>query len=284
MIKKIATLSLLVAGLCSQAQAQKYPIKFGVHIDPGMSLMGSNEKKVTSDGVIGNFRLGVELEFYFNENDNYGLSLGANFSTGNGGKLKYAEGGRILRNSEFDLSAFSNNAGSAPLDYNHTTDAQRGVFFSEGTVVRYAVNYVEIPIGLKLRTNKLGETPLRAFFHIPVVTPMIGISARGNISAPAATSAPATDIYGGESKKENIYSDVNFFQIGLGTGAGIEFMPSGDDGLRLVAGFYYTAGLLDVTKKVNLPTATLNDAPTTTEEKNPRTGFHNIGLRIGVIF
>ena len=286
MFKRLTTACLTLLASASLLQAQdRHPVKFGVHFAPGFSFMGSNEKKVSGDGSVGNFRLGLELEFYIGETENYAITLGTNFSTGNGGRLKYEDGGRLLRNSRFDLPAFTNSAGTTPASYFDATEGpERGVFFSPGTSIRYTMNYVELPIAFKLRTNPIGDLPLRAFFHIPMITPMVGISGRGTINAPKSGDlyTNRTDVFGGDSKGENIYSDMNFFQIALGVGAGVEFKPT-DDGLRIIGGFYYQAGLLDITKRVGLPDPTQPNT-TTTEIANPRTGFHNINLRLGVIF
>jgi hypothetical protein len=53
--------------------------------------------------------------------------------------------------------------------------------------------------------------------------------------------------------------------------------------LRLVGGFYYNYGFIDVVKKNFLYDVTQNPV-TATKENKARTGFHNIGLRIGIIF
>jgi hypothetical protein len=84
------------------------------------------------------------------------------------------------------------------------------------------------------------------------------------------------------SKGENIYKDINFLQLSLGTGAGVEWAPNDDGGLRLVGGFYYNYGFIDAVKKNTFYESTTSATPT--KENKARTGFHNIGLRIGIIF
>jgi hypothetical protein len=93
-------------------------------------------------------------------------------------------------------------------------------------------------------------------------------------------------MYGGESTKENLYSEIIPIQIAAGVGAGVEWAPTGPDGIRLIGGIYYSAGVLDITKKIELydPLDTANPVGERYVEKNPRSAFQNIALRIGVVF
>ena len=154
-----------------------------------------------------------------------------------------------------------------------------------GTTIRYNINYLEIPFGLKLRTNELGQSYLRAFFHIPMVTVGIPVSARATVDAPTQTTNGLPGYYTNEpSKGENIYKDITFLQLSLGTGAGVEWSPNDDGGLRLVGGFYYNYGFIDAVKKNQFFDNTTDPNNPTFKENKARTGFHNIGLRIGIIF
>jgi hypothetical protein len=86
------------------------------------------------------------------------------------------------------------------------------------------------------------------------------------------------------SKGENITKDINFIQLLLGVGAGVEYAPNEEGGLRIIGGFYYNYGFIDMIKKNELFDNITNPAAPTYRENKARTGFHNIGLRIGVIF
>ena len=274
--------SLLTAFLLCVLYVQGQGFKFGVHIDPLVSFMASNDKKVVPDGANMGFGVGVEMEYYFAEGENYAFTFGGNFSLGKGGKLSYTDGGRLLSNSELDNSAYFNNLTNQSASSTQTSGLDLALV--PGTVIKYNINYLEIPFGLKLRTNELGQSYLRAFFHIPQVTIGIPVSARGNVDAPRPASTLTPGFYTPEvSKGENIYKDINFLQLSLGTGAGVEWSPNDEGGLRLVGGFYYNYGFIDAVKKNYLYDNT--QIPTTpSKESKARTGFHNIGLRIGVIF
>ncbi len=260
--------SLLTAFLLTVLYVQAQGFKFGVHVDPLVSFMASNDKKVVPKGAQMGFGLGVEMEYYFSDGENYAFTFGGNFSLGKGGKLSYINSGVLLPNSTlFESSYFRTDSAGLSVSAPSGDDLK----LVAGTTVRYNVNYLEIPFGLKLRTNELGQSYLRAFFHIPMVTIGIPVSARGTVNAPEQTTDTSFEYYTKEPVKgENIYKDINFLQLSLGTGAGVEWSPNDDGGLRLVGGLYYNYGFIDMVKK------------NTTE--SVRTGFHNIGLRIGIIF
>jgi hypothetical protein len=274
-------LSLLTAMLLTVLYVQAQGFKFGVHVDPLVSFMASNDKKVVPKGAQMGFGLGVEMEYYFSDKENYAFTFGGNFALGKGGKLTYNDGGRLLSNSELDNTVYFNNQTNQSASSNQTSGLDLALV--PGTTIRYNINYLEIPFGLKLRTNELGQSYLRAFFHIPTVTVGIPVSARATVDAPTQTTNGLPGYYTNEpSKGENIYKDITFLQLSLGTGAGVEWAPNDDGGLRLVGGFYYNYGFIDAVKKNTFYESTTSATPT--KENKARTGFHNIGLRIGIIF
>ena len=261
--------SLLTAFLLYVLSMQAQAFKFGVHVDPIVSFMASSRiNEVKPDGANMAFGLGVEMEYYFSDKENYAFTFGGNFALGKGGKLYYNNSGVLFPNSTlFESSYFRTDSAGLSVSAPSGDDLK----LVAGTTVRYNVNYLEIPFGLKLRTNELGQSYMRAFFHIPTVTIGIPVSARGTVNAPEQTTDTSFEYYTKEPVKgENIYKDINFLQLSLGTGAGVEWSPNDEGGLRLVGGFYYNYGFIDMIKK--------------NAEKSVRTGFHNIGLRIGIIF
>lgn len=275
--------SLVTAFMACIVYAQAQGIKFGVHVDPLISLMASNDKKVVPDGANLGFGFGVEMEYYFSEGENYAFSFGANFALGKGGKLSYADGGILLPNSELDNTVFFNNQTGASASSTQTPGTDLPLI--SGTTIKYNLNYLEVPFGLKLRTNELGQSYMRAFFHLPIATIGIPVSARATVDAPQGASNLIQGYFTSEpSKGENVYKELIPLQFSLGTGAGVEYAPNEEGGLRIVGGFYYNYGFLDTFKKNYLYDNTVLPVATPTKENKARTGFHNIGLRVGVIF
>lgn len=290
MLKKIAFLTIFLAQV---VYAQAQGIKFGVHVDPFISFLDSDYSKVKGNGVNVGTSLGVELDYGFDATGNYSLTFGLDFSLNNGGTLLYEYGGVLLPNSQFDNgNSFRNYVGTAP-------SSSSGIDMQAFTKINHRVNYIEIPIGLKLRTNELGGSYMRAFFHIPLIKIMIPVTAGAKIFSPDASATGFYDDndstkYGVPQSTEsvterNVWSDVTPIQISVGAGAGVEFAPNSDGGLRLYAGIYYHSGLIDVTggftgKTVFSSANNVNNVPVDVQERNPRNAMHNIALRIGVIF
>ena len=286
-MKKISLLTMMLAFVVS-AQAQ---IKFGVHVAPFISLMGSDYKQVENVAVNGGATVGVELEYYFSDGENYALTFGVDFSFNKGGSLLYKYGGTLMPLSDLDRNVFENAAATAsPAD-------GVGIDMAAFTKINYSVHYAEIPIGLKLRTNELGGSYMRAFFHLPIVKIGVPVSASAKIFTPdAATEDYVNDSEGfrieaneSPSKEPNVWKDITPIQVSVGLGMGVEYSPNADGGLRLYAGIYYDAGLLDMTngftsKQVRLREPGMALGSTGEVNKNPTNMLHTIALRIGVNF
>lgn len=274
MLRKITLLTAFMAYIvCAQAQG----VKFGVHVDPLLSFMGSNDKKITSDGVNLGLEFGVEMEYYFAEGENYALTFGANFALGKGGTLTYADKGILFPRATLDNSSYRDTLGRVAELAGQTGDS---LLLVPGTSVKYNVNYLAIPIGLKLRTNELGDSYMRAFFHLPVATVMIPVSARATVNAPQPSDQFDGYYTESPSKGEVVYKEIVPIQVMLGLGAGVEYSPNEEGGLRLVGGIYYQYGFFDTVKN-NL----LYDSVSNSYKENKATsGFHNISLRIGIVF
>ena len=290
MLRKITIITIVLAQV---VYAEAQGLKFGVHVNPFLSFLTSDYSNV--EGKNGNFgtSLGVEAAYEFDGTGNYALTFGADFSLNNGGTLLYEYGGNILPNTEFDnRSSFRNNSDEIPT-------SATGIPLQAFTKINYRTNYIAIPIGLKLRTNELGGSYMRAFFHIPVVKIMIPVTAGAKIFAPDASETGYLDDntderyavpQGTESVTEQgVWKDVTPLQISLGAGAGVELSPNSDGGLRMYAGIYYHHGILDVTGGFGGTTSfsspdNSNAVIDETQERNPRNAQHNIGLRLGVIF
>lgn len=307
MLRKIAILTIL---LFQVVYMQAQGIKFGVHVDPFISFLGSQEKQVVGDAVNGGTALGVEVEYRFTGEENYALTFGVDFSLNNGGSLLYRYGGILFPNSDLDPTVFNDIGMKQP-------SAGTGLDLHAFTKVNYRINYIQLPIGLKLRTNELGGSYMRAFFHIPLIKIMVPVTAGAKIFSPkeVATSASGfkEDLTGyrilaGEeaSVEPNVWKDITPIQVSIGAGAGVEFTPNADGGLRLYAGIYYEAGIIDVIggfagdiflKAANTvvddpSTTTINETldaesdPTKVASKstNPYNMMHNVNLKIGVLF
>lgn len=290
MLRKIAIITIVLAQVvCAEAQG----LKFGVHVDPFLSFLTTDYSNVEGAGANFGTALGVEAAYEFDVTGNYALTFGADFSLNNGGTLLYKYGGVLLPNTELDnRTSFRNNNGDIP-------PSATGVAMQAFTKINHRANYVAIPVGLKLRTNELGDSYMRAFFHIPLVQVMIPVTAGAKIFAPDASAAGylddnSTDRYAIPQDQQSVtergaWSDITPIQVTLGAGAGVELSPNSDGGLRLYAGVYFNHGIIDITNGFGGTTTfsspdNPNVAISETQERNPRNAWNNIALRLGVVF
>jgi hypothetical protein len=290
MLRKIAIITIVLAQVvCAKAQG----IKFGVHADPYLSFLTSNYSNVEASGVNFGVALGVEAAYEFDATGNYALTFGLDFQVNNGGSLLYKYGGAFLPNTQFDNRIeFRNNNDDVPA-------SSTGIPMQAFTKVNHRINYIGIPVGLKLRTNELGDSYMRAFFHIPVVQLMVPLTAGAKIFAPDASAPGFLDDnsavrYGIPQSTEsvterNTWRDVTPFQLSVGAGAGVEIAPNSDGGLRIYAGIYYHYGIIDITNGFTGPiTFSSPDNPNTviseTQSRNPVNALNNVALRLGVVF
>lgn len=267
-MKKIATLVLFLA-FVAQLQAQEF--KFGISASPSINFLTSNSNDQEGTGSNLAFQIAVNGEYYFGDGANYALTGGLGFSLGRGGALTYEDGGVLLPNTELDEDNFTNNAGMNPM-VGETEELE----LTANTQIKYRVNYFDIPLGFKMRTNELGGSYIRGFAHLPVLNIGIPIVGRGDVTAPEEGRDAL--IYGGTSENENIYRDVFPIALNLGAGIGVEWAPNDEEGVVVTGGFYYESALLDLTKQIQLRQGT------GLQEENPLARIQMLTLRIGVLF
>lgn len=234
-MKKIVILLCFLGLFFSKSDAQN-EIRFGFQFSPTFSWMKSeaNPTLIRKNGsAILGAKLGAVGEYYFREN--YSIASGIGFAFNHSGRLKHTNGGAFWANS--DLS----NAGLDTL--------------SDGVTLKYNLQYVEIPISLKLRSGYFGT--YRVYAELPMLYLGFKTQAKGSTSG----NNPDTE-------KENIGPDVNFFNISWGFGGGVEYEIGSQT--SLVAGLYYQQGFTDVT----------NDVP----DDNTKATIGAFIIRLGVMF
>lgn len=248
---KISSIVILLFVVFS-VNAQKVTwsrFKFGIQASPTFSWLKTDNQKIGGNGFNTGLRLGATADYYFLEN--YALSTGIGFGFNQGGKLFHETGGNFLANSTLSDNRY-NMASGKPLP--------------DDVSIRYHVQYVEIPLALKMRTQSFGY--IRAFAQAPII--MLGwrTQARGDILAEKISL-----------EKENIKPDVNPLAISWGFGGGAEYEVS--PSTSLVAGLYYYKNFIDVTRNKN--NYTVEDTGNKIDEKS-KAILNSITLRIGVIF
>ncbi len=250
---KILCLILGMITCTTSIFGQERTLRMGFSASPMISWLANNDNQIVRTG--GNFgmKLGTSADIYFKEN--YSFTTGISLGFHEGGSLRYETGGNFLPKS--DLSDEMLKTGDKPLP--------------DGVKITYSLQYVEIPIGLKITSKEMGY--LRYFIEAPMFSFAFLTRGRANIETPNE-----------KFEQENIYKDLSVFNVFWGFGAGVEYSISENN--ALIGGIYFQNGLLDV---INDNGHTANDNPDLIppyllEREDSRASVSNLILRIGILF
>lgn len=184
-------LLLALLAVMATAQAQFKPLHFGLKAGPNISWIRPNVDKYESDGGKLGAAWGFVTEINFSEN--HSLATGFNMLF-NGGKLTFPYGTDTMLHRNYSLKFF------------------------------------EIPITLKMRTNRMG-----GFYYFG----QIGLGTAFNLGAKAEEA-----INDGEFGDKKRYKDIFFIRESLIIGAGAEYELPG--GTRLGLSLIYNNGFTDI--------------------------------------
>ena len=147
-MKKIILSLTFAVSFISLSIAQD--LHFGVQVSPSWSWMNTDNTKINRSGSALGLKLGLIVENRFSEA--YSITSGIGFHFNTGGSLRFGLPGQLWKNSwdQFDV---------APK----VADT-----FGIDTKLRYSLSFLEIPVGLKMRTPEQGNH-LR-YFAEPVIT------------------------------------------------------------------------------------------------------------------
>ena len=198
-MKKLFPVILLFAlGLTLHAQKTK----FGVFIDPQFGWLSSESRDLTGNGSFFGVNGGLVIDHYFQ--DNYAFQTGISIGT-QGGSLK-----------------FENEATIHVYDDTQIVPA--------GTVIEYRLQYLTIPLGLKLKTNQIGYFSYFA---------KLGFTNQINVKGKAQSSFDdLNDVI--------ITKEINLFNLSYHFGIGAEYALGEDTALTFGGTFHN--GFLDITK------------------------------------
>jgi hypothetical protein len=177
-------------------------IGFGIHADPLISWFSSDIKEVKNEGSRPGFNFGLTFNNYFTPN--YSFSTGISI---------LSAGGRLVSDS------------TTLMDFKNSDK-----IVAPGEPVIYKIQYLAIPLGLKLQTNQIGYI---TFFSDLGLDPKVVIGGKADI--------PSLDISG-----ENAMNELNMFNLSYHVTAGIEYSMGGTT--ALVVGLNFDNNFLDITK------------------------------------
>jgi hypothetical protein len=186
-------------------------VKFGIKADPQISWfnVGGNVFSQQS-GRLG-FDIGLVIDKYFTEN--YAFTTGISI---------HMTGSTVVFEDSVTLN----------LNLEDMT-------IPKGEELTYKLQYLSIPLGLKLKTREFGYV---TYFGQLGVTPEVNVRA-------------LADSDYGEINDLDAVEEINFFQLSYHIGGGIEYGLGGST--AIAAGVYYYNGFTDITENEK-DKATLN--------------------------
>lgn len=227
--------------------------RIGFQASPVSNWVRNNNPEIDPTGGSLGLRLGAIADLKFT--GALAFTGGLNLAFHQGGAFTYKYGGNFLPNSE--LSDEMLQTGDKPLP--------------DGTKIEYKMHYLEIPLGLKIRSQ--GDGDLHFYGIAPLFTLAVLTRARGKIITD-------TEIFPGE----NIVKDVNRRNLFLGLGGGIEYEFSRSN--SLLVGLLYQKGIIDFTRNKGT-TARPHPDPFPEYEFIPEKSFaslHTLTLQLGLLF
>ncbi|MDO8366291.1 MAG: porin family protein [Saprospiraceae bacterium] len=246
-MKKIALLLFFTSFLLAEVEAQK-GVRFGFQASPSWSWIRTNERKI--EGVSSNWgvKLGALGEFYFA--DNYAITTGLGFGFNQGGSLQ------------------NGYAQFKPWDESDLLEEIPSDVFGPDSKFHYRLNYVEIPLGLKMRGGSNEDSRTKFYAEAPIFT--LGFVTKGTGDIRGTNTQNLEDI--------DIKNEVRGMSLSWGFGAGIEYEFATN--ATLVTGLVFQKQFTDMTRSElvsNEPTGDLS-------KEDSKATFGNIALRIAVFF
>lgn len=242
-MKKIVVLTAFL-GMVLTISAQDN-LRFGFQASPSFSWMSTDNSHINPSGTNLGLKLGMIGEYYLNAEQTYAFSTGLGFAFNSGGTLLHDYGGEYWTKAGLpsDLDTLSNSV-----------------------KLKYSIQYLEIPVALKMRTKEFGYV---RYFIEPGISIGFKTQARGVINDPGKT--------GENEEKYSIRKEINGLNLTWGVGAGLEYSLS--ENTSLVGGLGFQIGFSDVTDN----NGTVFD-PRGNHKEDSKGVTRAIVIRLGVMF
>lgn len=213
MKKALALISAAVISCATLVAQDNGGVRFGVKFSPNMGFIKPDSKELKANGAGFGYSFGLMTEF----------------PIGTAGSYRFATG------------LFLNNVvGKWKQEFSYV-DAINGPTKMRDLETKVKLQYVELPLTLKLMTNEIGYMRYYA---------QIGAGNAFNVKAKADNVVPKYDVSGvyvtdfEEQSDEDIQSDIALYKASLIVGAGMEYNFSGNT--SLVAGVTYNNGFTNI--------------------------------------
>lgn len=223
---------LITFSLLSSYSYSQTKLRFGLTASPLISWMKADASEIEKGKIRGGIGYGLLLDIKFSEN--YVLSTGTSFSHV-GGNLTYTNSLLFLNTGD---STFIPDANA-----------------------RFKLQFIDIPVVFKLRTNEIGYITYYGSF---------GMIASLRIKARVDMEVAGQEIFTNDNfikrKDETGTFESTFFNISLHVGGGIEYALN--DKTALLAGAFFNNGFLNTVK----------------DGDDDKTLVNSVGLIVGILF
>jgi len=213
--KAILIMMTTLIGSTTMLAQDETSLRFGLKLSPNISMLRSETKGLSSAGNSFGYTFGLMTEFPIGGTGNYRFATGLNLNN-IGGKWKT------------DFSYFNEPGQTTPLTRELET--------------RLKLQYVELPLTVKLMTNEIGY--MRYFAQVGFGA-AFNIRAKADIVSPVYfDNAPTLVRQFEELDNEDFSSEINLFKASLIVGAGMEYNFSGNT--SLLVGITYNNGFSNI--------------------------------------
>ncbi len=245
-MKKIAVISVFYLFLVHLNAQEAQSLRFGFQASPTWSWMRTDDKRIEGTSSNWGLKFGALGEYYFAPN--YAITTGLGFGLNQGGTIQNGyEKGVFWPKSDLSAAKFDTVSQNAKL--------------------HYRINYVEIPIGLRMRGGSNEDSRMKFYAELPVFTLGFVTKSLGDIRG---TNTQNTE-------DEDIRKDVNGLSLSWGLGGGIEYELATN--ATLVVGLSYQKMFTDVTSDSG---SVLKEGAYVKENSKGTLGM--LSLRAGIFF
>ncbi len=218
---------LLATAFSSNAQSEQ-KFHFGLKASPSLAWVSTDSKGATSEGTKLGFGYGLITEFNFSDHYAFATGIDVNYR---GGKMKFS-----------------------------SESTSGGVTTTSILTSSLTIQYIELPITLKLKTNEIGYL---TYFLQAGISPGLNIRAKAdNSTAVQINGSPIQTL---SEDNVDIKDQINNFNLSMILGGGVEYTLSGST--VLLVGITFNNGFLDVFDSSEL-----------------KANSNFLGLTVGVLF
>ena len=227
---KAAVAAVFVISFCTVAKAQDddKSFRFGLKVTPSVNWLRPDLKSVEKDGASVRFGYGLITEFKLASVISFVTGVGGDYD---GGKLSFKD----------SVTYYVKDGSLVAIKSVNITDTTLAHY--KLSTRSYKVNYINIPLALKMKTKDIGGITYFGSFggDLGIRTKAKATDTKVDLKVPNGTDYDPTNI--------DITKDINLFKMNLNVGAGIEYNLAGST--SLLVSINYRRGFITAPKSTS---------------------------------